>query len=364
VVTTIGSTDAVGEDHPSFVGRFGPLGQRRANFAIQNADCLVAIGASMSLSSVGFNTDTFAPGATKVMINIDPHEMDKARPRPDHAIVADASAFIEAMLAALDDAWTGPPAEWLAACGEWRREYPTVCPQQRGAARYVNSYAFIETLSDLADPDDAVLTGNSLDWWSVFQSFKVKDGQRVFTNVNYGSMGWDVPAALGAAVARKGGRTILVTGDGSMQFNIHELQTISHYRLPMKIFIFNNDGYAAIRATQNTHFAGRLVGADPASGVSNPDFEALAAAFRFRFVRIASNEERTERIREALAGIDPVLVEVLVDPAQERTPRVMSRRRADGSMESGTLENMYPFLPADEVERNMRFSRPAGAMRE
>jgi acetolactate synthase-1/2/3 large subunit len=228
----------------------------------------------------------------------------------------------------------------------------------------VNSYAFIETLSDLADPDDAVLTGNSLDWWSVFQSFKVKDGQRVFTNVNYGSMGWDVPAALGAAVARKGGRTILVTGDGSMQFNIHELQTISHYRLPMKIFIFNNDGYAAIRATQNTHFAGRLVGADPASGVSNPDFEALAAAFRFRFVRIASNEERTERIREALAGIDPVLVEVLVDPAQERTPRVMSRRRADGSMESGTLENMYPFLPADEVERNMRFSRPAGAMRE
>jgi len=198
----------------------------------------------------------------------------------------------------------------------------------------------------------------------VYQSFKVKGGQRVFTNVNYGSMGWDVPAALGAAVARKGGRTILVTGDGSMQFNIHELQTIAHYRLPIKLFIFNNDGYAAIRATQQTHFAGRMVGADPGSGVSNPDFEALAAAYRFRFHRIRTNGERADGIRAALAGSDPVLVEVLVDPAQERTPRVMSRRRADGSMESGTLENMYPFLPAEEVERNMRFSRPAGAMRE
>jgi acetolactate synthase-1/2/3 large subunit len=364
VATTIGSTDAIAEDHPCFAGRFGPLGQRRANFAIQNADCIVAIGASMSLSTVGFNTDSFAPGATRVMVNVDPHEIEKARPRPHIAIVADAAAFIDAMLTVHHDLRAPAHGDWRRACDEWRNAYPVVTAAQYAERGYVNSYVLAESLSDALDEGDVVLTGNSLDWWSVYQSFKIKRGQRAFTNVNYGSMGWDLPAALGASVARAGQRTVLVTGDGSFQFNSQELQTLAHYGLDVRIFVLNNAGYASIRSMQQTHFAGRLVAADGVSGVSNPDFGALARAYRLRFEKIASHADLAAGIRRTLEGDGPVLCEVAVNPAQERSPRVMSRRRADGSMESGTLENMYPFLPAGEVERNMRLSRTAGAIRE
>ncbi|MGH9410438.1 MAG: thiamine pyrophosphate-binding protein [Vicinamibacterales bacterium] len=355
VLGTIGGTDAIEESHPCFAGRFGPLGQRRANFVIQNADLILAIGASMSLASVGFNTDSFAPRATKVLVNVDPREIDKARPVPDVAVAADAGDFIDAMLAL-----PAPDLDldsWIRACQEWSWRYPPVTPDQLADSPYVNSYAFASILSDALDENEAVLTGNSLDWWSVYQSFKVKRGQRVFTNVNFGSMGWDLPAAIGATLARGGQRTILVAGDGTLQFNIQELQTVAHYRLPIKIFVLNNHGYASIRASQQTHFGGRLVGADSVSGVSNPDFRKLAAAYGIRYGRADTTAAADGAIRSALLGGDPVLCEINVDPAQERTPRVMSRRREDGSMESGTLENMYPFLNPDEVSRNMQLSR-------
>jgi acetolactate synthase-1/2/3 large subunit len=212
---------------------------------------------------------------------------------------------------------------------------------------------FADVLSDILDSDDAVITGNSLDWWSVYQAFKVKDGQRVYTNVNFGAMGWDIPAAVGACVARRGRRTVLVTGDGTIQFSIHELQTIGHNRLPVKIFVLNNGGYTSIRSMQETHFAGRLVGADATSGVSNPNFQAIAEAYSFRYAFIRNNEELESILRSVLAGPDPVLCEISIGPAQGRSPRVMSRKREDGTMESGTLENMYPYLPADEISRNM-----------
>ena len=363
VVPTIGGTDAIEEEHPLFVGRFGPLGQRRANFAVQNADLIVAVGASMSVSTVGFNTDAFAPGAIKVVVNVDAEEIKKVRPVPDVSIVADAREFIEALLDATQTPVHEPHEEWRRACEDWRNRYPAVTPQQRSEKDYVNSYLFADALSDVLDEGETILTGNSLDWWSVYQSFKIKRGQRVFTNVNYGSMGWDVPAAIGAAVARPGRRTVLVTGDGSFQFNSQELQTISHYGLDLRIFLLNNAGYASIRAMQQTHFAGRLVGADVSSGVSNPDFRALAHAYRLRYTSIRSHPDLSSGLREALEGNGPVLCEVHINPAQERSPRVMSQRREDGTMASGTLQNMYPFLPADEVAHQMRFSRTGSLTR-
>jgi acetolactate synthase-1/2/3 large subunit len=354
VVGTIGSADALHETHPSFMGRFGPLGQRRANFVVQNADLIVALGASLSVASVGFNTDAFAPRATKVMVNIDPHEIEKTRPVPDVAIVDDVGAFIDAMLAEPQAGWNGRLDPWLNACRRWRREYPPITKADFEDREYVNSYVFADVLSDVVEPGETVLTGNSLDWWSVYQAFKVKEGQRVFTNVNFGAMGWDLPTAIGACIGRDRRRTVLVTGDGTIQFNIHELQTIAHNALPVKIFVLNNGGYTSIRTMQDTHFAGTLVGAGPSSGVSNPNFERLASAYALRYAAIRTNDDLAATMRTVLQGDDPVLCEVHVNPAQGRYPRIMSRRREDGTMESGTLENMYPFLPSEEVSRNMR----------
>jgi acetolactate synthase I/II/III large subunit len=354
VVCTIGSTDVIHETHPCFMGRFGPLGQRRANFAIQNADLILALGASMSLSSVGFNTDSFAAGATKVMVNVDPHEIEKARPAPDLAIVADVAPFMDAMLAQPAPDWRNQLDRWWEACRTWRRRYELISEDHFADTSHANSYVFADVLSDALGPDDAILTGNSLDWWSVYQAFKVKDGQRVYTNVNFGAMGWDIPAAIGACTGSGGRRTILVTGDGTIQFSIHELQTITHNHLPVKIFVLNNGGYTSIRSMQETHFGGHLVGADATSGVSNPDFRAIAKAYGLRYGLIQNNAELSPTIQSMLEGPDPVICEVSIAPAQGRSPRVMSRRREDGTMESGTLENMYPFLPADEVTRNMR----------
>jgi acetolactate synthase-1/2/3 large subunit len=201
------------------------------------------------------------------------------------------------------------------------------------------------------------VTGNSLDWCSIYQTFAVKNGQRVFTNVNFGSMGWDIPAAVGACIARDRRRTVLVTGDGTFQFNIHELQTIAHNQLVVKIFVLNNAGYASIRSTQETHFDGFLVGADVRSGVSSPSFQAIAAAYRFRYASIRNHQELEPAIRSVLDGQDPVLCEINIGRAQIRSPRIMSQRRQDGTMDSGTLENMYPFLPPDEISRNMQISR-------
>jgi len=362
VSPTLGGMDLLGDDHRLNIGRFGPIGQRHANFVVQNADLIIALGASMSVSTVGFNTAAFAPKATTVMVNADKSEIAKARPAPDLQIAADARQFMQCLLRLERPAGNERLAPWLAACREWEREYPRVAADCYRDETHVNSYVFAKALGEFATASDAILTGNSLDAWSIYQSFSVKEGQRVFTNINFGAMGWDLPAAIGACVARGGRRTILVTGDGSIQFNVQELQTIRHNSLDIKVFILNNKGYASIRSTQESHFGGHLVGSDQRSGVSNPSFQALASAYGIGYARIDANDELESVIPAILKEPGAALCEVNIAYDQGRAPRVMSRRREDGSMESGTLENMYPFLPVEEVRRNMeRFDgRPDG----
>ena len=353
VCLTIGSLDLLHETHPCFMGRLGPLGQRRANFTIQNADLILALGSSLSLSTIGFNTEGFAPRAKKIMVNVDPHEIDKARPIPDVAIAADIGDFMEQLLALPIPDWRDRLDPWWRACRYWRTQYPPLTEAYFADKDHVSTYVFTSVLSDLLEEGDAVLTGNSLDIWSSYQTFKLKEGQRLFTNINYGSMGWDLPGLIGACVARNGRRTILVTGDGTIQFNIQELQTIVHNHLDVKIFVFNNGGYASIRSTQETHFGGKLVGSDASSGIGAPNFNRIAEAYGLRYVCIRNNDEIASVAGTVLESHDPVLCEVMVAYDQGRAPRIMSRRREDGSMESGTLENMFPFLPAEEIERNM-----------
>jgi len=188
---------------------------------------------------------------------------------------------------------------------------------------------------------------------SFVQAFKVRPGQRAFTNFNWGAMGWDLPLAIGACLGSGGRRTVCVAGDGTVQMNLQELMTIRHYNLPVKTFIFNNGGHSTIRATQRSLLDGRIVASDPTTGVDNPDFEALARAFHLPYHLLMRKDDLAEGIGAVLAEQGPVLCEVMISPDQEITPKASAFRRPDGTLESRPLEDMYPFLPRDEVYENM-----------
>jgi acetolactate synthase-1/2/3 large subunit len=353
VLSTIGGLDLLPEAHPLYMGRFGPTGQRRANFTLQNSDLILTVGASMSISSIGFNSSGFAPKAKRVMVSIDGNDLEKPNYKPDLPIAADANDFFRTFLEQTSaDTFQSSP-RWSEAWATWKRRYPLLTNDYFADEANVNSYVFARELSGLLDRGDVVVTGNSLDIVSVLHSFEVKEDQRVFTNINYGSMGWDLPGAVGACVGSGDHRTCLVTGDGSIIFNVQEMLTIRANNLPVKIFVLNNDGYESIRATQNNFFGGNLVGSGFTSGIANPDFKKLAEAFGFKYAHVASNAELAVKLPDALEGPEPMLCELKLSPTQLRSPKTMSYRRPDGSFETRPLEDQFPFLPREEIFENM-----------
>jgi acetolactate synthase-1/2/3 large subunit len=240
----------------------------------------------------------------------------------------------------------------LEECARWKKRYPIILNEFYDDKYHVNSYLFVDKLSDLLCSEDIVVAGNGLDEVSYWQAFKVKPGQRTMISGNWGPMGWDLPAAVGACIGSGRHRTICLSGDGSSQWNVQELLTIKHYRLPVKIFIFNNRGYTNIRLTQ-ANFFGRFVGADEASGVSNPDFAHLAAAYGLVYSKINTNAEIDNGIRAVLQCEGPTLCELNIAVDQGITPKASAFRREDGTLESRPLEDMAPFLPREEVWENM-----------
>jgi acetolactate synthase-1/2/3 large subunit len=353
VVAAIGGMDLLEESHPYYFGRFGPTGQRRANFVLQNADLLLCLGTSMSVAAIGFNTSQLAPGATRVFVNVDAQEATKPHFQPDVTVVSDVKEFMTAMVRA--SAGGGPPerARWLKACDMWKAKYSVLTDDYLHDKDHVNSYYLAFALSQHLDVGEVILTGNSLDAVSVFHSFLVKKGQRVMANTNHGAMGWDLPALVGACVARPGERAVLITGDGSVLLNSQELLTLGANDLNAKVFVLNNGGYQSIRSTQKTFCEGRFIGCDPGSGVFNPSFEALAAAYGLRYSRLGSNDEVEALLPGLLNEKGPHLCEVNVAYEQERAPRVASRQQADGTFVSTPLHDQYPFLPAEEIRANM-----------
>jgi acetolactate synthase-1/2/3 large subunit len=350
VVTTIAGMDLLYEAHPLYMGRFGPTGLRRANFTVQSADLLLCIGASMSVASIGFDTTGFAPKARRIMVNIDGHEIGKPNFPVDCGVVADAGSFMTRCIELLHGGGMSMERRWLEATAEWRRRFPLLTDDYLLDENHVNTYVLANRVSRLMGQGDVILTGNALDAVSVFHSFEVKPHQRVLANSNYGAMGWDLPAAIGACVAGGGSRTVLITGDGSIQMNIQELMTIGHNRMNIKIFVLNNGGYESIRTTQGTFCGGRLVGCEATSGIGNPDFAALSAAYGLQYRRLRTNADADAVLPEIVEEQGPYLCEVNVSPEQEKRPRVVSQRHEDGSIASGALDDQYPFL-SDEEKR-------------
>jgi acetolactate synthase-1/2/3 large subunit len=348
VVTTIAGMDLLYEAHPLYMGRFGPTGQRRANFTVQNADLLLCMGAGMSVAAAGFDTTGFAPKARRLMVNVDQHEMSKPSFPVDYGVVADAGSFMVRCIERLDARSMSTEHRWLEATAEWKRRFPLLTDDYLGDKSHVNTYVLANKVSQFMGTGDVILTGNALDAVSVFHSFEVKRRQRVLTNSNYGAMGWDLPAAVGACVARGVARTVLITGDGSIQMNVQELLTIGHNRMNIKVFVLNNGGYESIRATQGAFCGGRLVGCDSSSGIGSPDFGALSAAYAVEYRRLRVNDDLESALPEILESDGPYLCEVNVSFEQDKRPRIMSRKQEDGTIVSGALDDQYPFLTQDE----------------
>lgn len=355
-VLSFSGMDLLPDDHPRLVGKPGIIGQRRANFAVQNADCLLVVGSRLNIKIVGYQYRDFAPRATKIVVDIDPAELEKPTVAPDLPIAADAGAFLREFLEQTRGRRLAAPERWLSACSDWKRRYPTIDPVFFEDREHVNTYVFFDRLSEALHAGDTVVTANGTAALCLYQAFRVRQGQRAYTNNGYGAMGWGLPAAIGACVAAGGRRTICVEGDGSIQMNIQELEFVRHHHLPLKIFVLNNRGYTSIRLTQDGLFEGFRVAADEESGVACSDFGKLAAAYGLRYIRMTTNEETDTVLAAVLAAEGPILCDVAVSPAQGINPKVTSSRRPDGSFESRPLQDMYPFLPREELREVMSIS--------
>jgi len=353
VLTAWDAIDVLPSDHQFFAGRPGTVGQRGANFVLQNADMLLCIGCRMNARQIGYNQASVARAAFKVSVDVDAAELAKWTFKPDLPICADAHSFLELLDRAALAARPERKRSWLDWCAERTRRYPSVTRVMLEDHGIVNPYAFCDALSDALAGDDVVVSANGAACVVPIQSMHVKLGQRHIVNSGCAAMGYGLPAAVGACFANEGQRVICLEGDGSIQLNMQELSTVVYHRLPIKIFIFSNGGYLSIRTTQQTFFEGRLVGESPNSGVGLPDMTKIAEAYGIRSVVIRNHQEMPDRIRAALEHPGPVLCDVRMTPNQEFVPRVTSRRLANGRMASSPLEDMYPFLDRAEFLSNM-----------
>ena len=353
-VTTAWTHDLIATDDPHFCGRQGTIGTRAGNFTVQNADLLLVVGARLTVRQVGYNWQAFAPKAFKVVVDVDVAEFRRPFVRIDLPIEADAGRFLAELTEALDTAGYRRErhAEWLAWCRRLVELYPPVREDQRTPRPPINPYHFVERLFEHLAADDVVVCGNASATIIPFQAARLQRGQRLFSNSGSASMGYDLPAAVGAAVARRGRRVVCLAGDGSLQMNIQELQTVRHHQLPVKLFVMDNSGYLSIRSTQENFF-GATIGSGPSDGVSFPDYSAVAAAYGIRGMRLTEPLMLDETIAAVLAADGPVVCQVVLDPEQGFEPRVKSREMPDGTIVSPALEDMYPFLDRAEIARNM-----------
>jgi len=353
VISTFARYDIIKNDHPSFFGRYGSVGNRMANFTIQNSDLIIAIGSRMNIRAVSYNWEYFGREAKKVVVDIDTNELNKHTLTIDLKINTDAKSFIRALYNILQTTHLPNYSNWVKRCLSYKKKYPTLEPKRKQVKDAVDSYNFYDVLSDIADQNTVYIFGNGTACVSSYQSLKLYQNQKVIVNSGCAAMGYDLPAAIGACIANGKKEVICVTGEGSLQMNIQELQTILHNKLPIKLFVLNNGGYISIRNTQNGFFKGHKVGADTESGVSFPDTIKLATAYGFKTARIENQQNLKTELQSVLTMEGAVVCEVILSPNEKMEPKLSSEVKPDGKIISKPLEDMYPFLDRDEFEKNM-----------
>lgn len=343
--------DIITSDHPLYVGRPGTYGERSANFAVQNADLIISVGSRLTVSLTGYNVKDFGRNAEKIIVDIDQKELEKPDLNIILPILADAKEFLIELANYSDNKPSIETPEWLAICQNWRKKYPVVLPSYKDE-KPVNSYYFTDRLSELAPPNANILVDTGSCFHVATQTWKIKKNQRFLTTGGISTMGYWV-AGIGSCIATGRKSTIVITGDGSLQMNLQEMATIKSNNLPLKIFIFNNNGYLLIRHTQRNFFDSRMIGESPVSGVWCPDSLKIAEAYGIKGVRISSVAEVDTKIKEVLDYNGPVICDVMTPEWQLLIPRVTSEKNPNGTMISNPYENMFPFLSKEELEKNM-----------
>jgi acetolactate synthase I/II/III large subunit len=348
VVTTFNGMDLVASDHPLYVGRIGTIGNRAGNFALQTADVVLSLGSRNNIRQISYNWRNFAKNAQLIMVDVDPAELNKPTLNTTVKLALGARVFMHEIASRLTTPLTR--ASWISRCQALKDRFPTVTEAPRVTPNPLEPYAFIHTLTTMLNPNDIVVAGNGTACVALFQTAQVVNGQRYFWNSGNASMGFDLPAAIGACFAANRQRVICLAGDGSLMMNLQELQTLRHYNLPIKLLVLNNQGYSSIRQTQANFFEGRLVGSDAGSGVSMPNFTRLAEAFDLPTMRLAHQATLSEDLKMVLDRPGPVVCEVMLTPDYGFAPKLSARKLADGTMQSPSLEDMSPFLERNEYE--------------
>ena len=355
VVTGWNAHDTLTNDNIYYAGRPGTVGDRAGNFTVQNADFLLILGSRLNIRQVSYNWKSFAHKAWKVMVDIDKAELEKPTLQIDLKIHADLKEFIPLLAKALLN-YKSPLEHhnYLAWCKERVATYPTVLPHYYNTKDKINPYAFIQELFKVLNYDDVIVTGNGSACVVTFQAAQLKEGQRLFTNSGSASMGYDLPAAIGASLALNKKRIICLAGDGSLMMNLQELETMQGYKLPIKVIVMNNHGYLSIRQTQEAYFSDNLFGIGPEDGVTLPDFIALGKALKIPSIKVSALDEwKSDSVQALLNSNESALIEVILDPKQTFSPKLASKKLPDGTMVSPALEDMAPFLSKEELARNI-----------
>lgn len=350
VVGTFARYDIVKNDSEYFFGRYGTVGNRMANFTVQNSDLVIAIGARLNVRAISYNWEYFAREAKKIVVDVDQNELEKHTLNIDVKIKADAKEFIDALLTKDIDI---DYSSWLKKCNSFKEKYPTIEKNRQKINGYIDSYNFFDTISNATKNDAVYIFGNGTACVSSYQSLRLYGNQKVIVNSGCASMGYDLPAAIGACIANGKKDVICVTGEGSLQMNIQELQTIIHNNLPIKLFVLNNNGYISIRNTQNGFFNGHKVGADNESGVSFPDTVKVAESYGFKAYRLDNQDNLENDLKSILELEGSVVCEIMLSAVEKMEPKLSSEVKPDGKIVSKPLEDMYPFLEREEFENNM-----------
>lgn len=354
VVTNWDSIDLVSDDHPLYAGRGGSLGDRAGNFAVQNSDLILSIGSRLSLRQTGFNWTKWAPHSYVIMEDICADEMKKPTLHVDMPLHVDAKVLLESIERLSDDKVFDGDA-WISQCQEWRRKYPVVQERHYNDTNLSNPYCFMKEISKRLSPGAITVVGNGTACAVGSHAFVIKKDGRFIVNSAIASMGYGLPASIGACIANGCKDTVCITGDGSIMMNLQELQTIITNRLPIKIFIINNQGYHSIRLTQTNLFDKQFVGIGEQSGdLGFPDFEKIAYAFGFPYHSIRSNKEM-DKLDDVLSMNGNLICEVFVNIEQAFEPKSATKKNPDGTLYSPPLEDMAPFLPRDELRSNLYY---------
>ncbi len=378
VVTGWNIQDAIWDEHPLYAGRPGNMGDRPGNFAVQNSDLVFSVGSRLSIRQVGYNYKTWARKAYVIMNDVDQEELKKPSVHVDLPVHADGKVFLEKLVEQLKEGqqegrlpkplFGGGEGlkgkNWIETCQMWREKYPVILPKHlsQGDDKEANVYALVRELSSRLKEGQITVSGNGSACVAGGHSYIIKKGQRFISNSAIAAMGYDLPAAIGAYMADHSQDIILLTGDGSIQMNLQELQTIIHHRMAIKIFVINNNGYHSIRQSQQNFFEGALVGVGTDSGFKGPDLsfpsmEKLAGAYGYPYFCARHNSQLAQAIEGALAVPGPAICEVMVSTDQNFEPKSSARKMPDGTITSPPLEDLAPFLPEEEMDANMIIPR-------